>query len=967
MKLKITLLYALLSVSIASTAQQWVNRYNGQGDYSDRFTAVTTDALGNVFLAGSTVITGNNQDVLLLKLDANGNTVWRNVFNAPSSGVDAALAMTIDALGNIYVTGYAKFTASATDIVTIKYDAAGVIQWTANYGFTTDQYEQGNSIVVDNSGNVYVAGQSDPDSTTTVSDDYVILKYNSAGVQQWVQRTNGSGNGLDRPSKIVLDPTGNPVVTGRSDNLVNYDYLTVKYNAATGTPLWSVRYDRTRNDWATDLLINPTNGNIYVTGRSNNIDYDYVTVCYNASGTQQWATVYDNGIGDNRATNIGMDSAGNLYVTGQSDVGAATVNYDITTVKYNTTGLQQWARTYSGTALNNDIPSAMYVSPAGNVSIAGAVDTDATATVLNDYVTLRYNNAGTLQWSQLYSNSATSNDLPKGITEDASGNVIVAGYSETIPQKNAVSIKYNAAGVSQWTIVFNEVGDNSDKPNAMVMDASGNLFIAGYVVEYGTDRNLALQKIDVSGNTAWVRTINGTSVGSSDSGQAVAIDNAGFIYVAGYTHNKGTSSDFTIAKYNQAGTQVWVANYDYITETDRALAIAIDGSNNVYVTGRSDSNTSNLVSNDDILTIKYNSNGLLLWATRFNGTGNLIDTGRVIKVAASGNVYVGGRTSNGANYDYIVVKYNASGVQQWTNIYNSGGNDEGFFMEMDAAENIYITGNSDNASITNTDIVTIKINASGVQQWLSRYDGTAAGNDFADAIKLDVVGNVVVAGTADTDNSTSTANNDMCVIKYDTAGTQSWASTYDGNSNADDQAGDIAIDATNNIYLTGMTNGIANYDYAIVKFSPAGSRSNALIYNGENNGEDLPQSILLKDNFVYVTGSSIGVNTQGDFTTVKYDTSLLGVNQVSAANNALLLYPNPAKNFITIDLSNTRGINAAEVKIALTDMLGRTVLVSENQTQLQTELNLQGIKTGTYIVTVFEGNQKIGFQKILIH
>jgi hypothetical protein len=55
------------------------------------------------------------------------------------------------------------------------------------------------------------------------------------------------------------------------------------------------------------------------------------------------------------------------------------------------------------------------------------------------------------------------------------------------------------------------------------------------------------------------------------------------------------------------------------------------------------------------------------------------------------------------------------------------------------------------------------------------------------------------------------------------------------------------------------------------------------------------------------------------------------------------------------------------VKIVLTDMLGRTVLVSENQMQLQTELNLQGIKTGTYIVTVFEGNQKIGFQKILIN
>ena len=274
MKLKATFLLFLVISSLNMSAQVWTNRYNGQGDYSDRFTAVLTDANGNVYLAGSTVISGNNQDILVLKLDANGTTVWRNVYNAPSSGVDAALAMTMDAAGNIYITGYAKFTASATDIVTIKYNAAGVIQWTANYGFTTDQYEQGNSVVVDGSGNVYIAGQSDPDSTTTVSDDYVVIKYNANGVQQWVQRTNGTGNGIDRPSKIVLDPTGNPVVTGRSDNLLNYDYLTVKYNAATGAPLWSVRYDRTHNDWATDLIINPTTGNIYVTGRSRNVEYD---------------------------------------------------------------------------------------------------------------------------------------------------------------------------------------------------------------------------------------------------------------------------------------------------------------------------------------------------------------------------------------------------------------------------------------------------------------------------------------------------------------------------------------------------------------------------------------------------------------------------------------------------------------------------------------------------------------------
>ena len=967
MKLKTTFLFAIaLLTTITTSAQVWENRYNGQGDYSDRFTAVMTDASGNVYLAGSTVISGNNQDILLLKLDANGNTVWRNIYNAPASGVDAALAMTMDTSGNIYITGYAKFNSSATDIVTIKYNSLGVIQWSTNYGFTTDQYEQGNSIVVDNSGNVFVTGQSDPDSTTNASDDYVVLKYNASGVQQWVQRTNGTGNGIDRPSKIVLDPTGNPVVTGRSDNLVNYDYLTVKYNTTTGTPIWSVRYDRTRNDWATDLVINPANGNIYVTGRSRNIDFDYATVCYNASGVQQWATVYDNAIGDNRATNIGIDSAGNLYVTGQSDVGAIAVNYDITTIKYNSLGAQQWINTYSGSALNDDIPTAFYVSPTGSVFITGSVDTDSTANVVNDYVTLKYNTTGTIQWSQLYTASVSSNDIPKGIIEDALGNVIVTGSSEVIPQKNGVTIKYNSAGVSQWVNTFNEQGDNTDKPNAMVMDATGNIFIAGNVEEYGTDRNFALQKISSTGTTAWVRTINGTSVGSSDSAQAVAVDNLGNIYVAGYTHNKGSSSDYTIAKYDTNGNQLWVTSYDFNTETDRALSMVLDASNNIYLTGRSDSDASNVISNDDILTMKYNSNGVFLWATRYNGAGNLIDTGRVIRVAASGNVYVGGRTFNGTNYDYIVLKYNTTGAQQWVNAYNGGGNDEGFFMEIDATENVYITGNSDNAGLTNTDIVTIKINSAGATQWIKRYDGTAGGNDLADAIKLDTAGNIVVAGTVDTDTQSTTINNDIALLKYDTNGNLVWANTYNGTANGDDQAFDIATDTSNNIYLTGMVNGTANYDYATVKFTSAGLMSNVLTYNGTNNGEDIPQCILFKDNFIYVTGSSFGINAQADFTTLKYDPVTLGIDTIANYSGIIKVYPNPAKNYITIDASQLP-VDNKSLSVIISDMTGRVVYTSSNLASSVAEVYIQNLTTGTYILQVMNGSSKIDTKKIIIN
>jgi len=167
-------------------------------------------------------------------------------------------------------------------------------------------------------------------------------------------------------------------------------------------------------------------------------------------------------------------------------------------------------------------------------------------------------------------------------------------------------------------------------------------------------------------------------------------------------------------------------------------------------------------------------------------------------------------------------------------------------MEIDAFENVYITGNSDNTAATNTDIVTIKLNAAGVQQWIKRFDGIAGGNDIADAIKIDSQGNIIVAGTSDSDALSSTVNNDACLLKYDNNGNLVWSKRYNGTANSDDQSTDIAIDSLNNIYLTAMINGPLNYDYGTFMYNESGTISNVLSYNGTNNTEDIPQSVLFK-------------------------------------------------------------------------------------------------------------------------
>src|SRR4029077_7750140 len=110
-------------------------------------------------------------------------------------------------------------------------------------------------------------------------------------------------------------------------------------------------------------------------------------------------------------------------------------------------------------------------------------------------------------------------------------------------------------------------------------------------------------------------------------------------------------------KYNSDGQQQWVARYDGpVNYTDKATAIAVDASGNVYVTGASSSNAG--AGGLDYATIKYNSAGQQQWVARYNGPGNYIDQARAIAVDGSGNVYVTGESYGPTYSEYATIKYN---------------------------------------------------------------------------------------------------------------------------------------------------------------------------------------------------------------------------------------------------------------------------------------------------------------------
>lgn len=391
---------------------------------------------------------------------------WISTYNG-----GAAQAIAVDDLRNVYVTG------ASGGYVTVKYDSAGQQQWLARYSGPLSS-GQARAIAVDGSGNVYVTGESTGIGT---AEDYATIKYNSAGQQQWVARYNGPGNFTDVAYAIAVDASGNVYVTGQSDSGgqgSNYDYATIKYNA-DGQQQWVARYNGPGNDGdAAYAMAIDGSGNVYVTGVSvgSGTGADYATIKYDSSGQQQWVARYNGPAnGDDFAYAIAIDSSGNLHVTGSSR-GPGT-DFDYATVKYNSSGQQQWAERYTGPGGAFAEAKAIAVDGSGNVYVTGHSPGAGTG---DDYATIKYDSAGQQLWVARYNGPGNSGDEAHAIALDSSGNVYVTGqsYGEA-GDTDYATIKYDSTGQEEWVIRYDGPGNPYDFAFAMAVDESANVYVTG--------------------------------------------------------------------------------------------------------------------------------------------------------------------------------------------------------------------------------------------------------------------------------------------------------------------------------------------------------------------------------------------------------------------------------------------------------------------------------------------------------
>lgn len=396
---------------------------------------------------------------------------------------------------------------------------------------------------------------------------------------------------------------------------------------------------------------------------------------------------------------------------------------------------------------------------------------------------------------------------------DALGNVFLVGYTGSILNiasgghqvvlgggiSDAFLVKYSASGVRLWSTYYGGSGD--DYGNSCVVDATGNVYLAGSTT---STSNIAsgghqsvfggglfdgfLVKFAANGVRLW-----GTYYGGSgdDFANSCSTDISGNVYFAGKT-NSGTNitsggfqntfggmHDAFLIKFNGSGVRQWGTYYGG-TNNDYGFSCSNDATGNVYLAGSSDS-PSNIASGGyqlgqggsfDAFLVKFNSNGLRLWATYYGGPN--FEDGRCA-TDPFGNVYIAGTTNTPSNVasgghqnsfggadDAFLVKFNSNGLRLWATYYGGSGTDYGKSCVADNWGNIYLIGitsstaNIGSAGYQNnlggfSDAFFAKFDNNGLRLWGTYYGGTNF--DEGNNCSIDFLGNIYLAGSSNSSSN----------------------------------------------------------------------------------------------------------------------------------------------------------------------------------------------------------------------
>ena len=718
---------------------------------------------------------------------------------------------------------------------------------------------------------------------------------------------------------VAIQDDGKIVVAGQAGNGSNWDFAVVRYTA-DGELDTSFSTDGKAavhfegNEYARAVAIQ-SDGKIVlagwaeISGQNNN----FALARFNADGTPDTSFSTDGKLHTRfgssntaiqEATAVAIQSDGKIVVAGNGGNGT---NRDFLVARYTTAGALDtsfgadndssgapdgWRLTPVGS--DNDRAYGVAVDGSGNIVLAG--ETDASGGP--DVAVVRYTSTGALDTSfdsdgKVTTAIGSAGDRGRAVRIDANGKIVVGGYSYNGSDQDFAVVRYDTDG-SLDTDFHSDgkataaVGTGNDEAHAMVLDADGNILLAGHSV-VGSHPDIALAAFTAGGEPAAIldRGITTTAIGSgADEANAVAVDADGKIVLAGYSF--GTNADFALVRYNEDGSLDTGFDSDGRVTTaigsgaDEAEAVAVQPDGKIVAAGYRAAS-----GNDDFAVVRYNADGSL--DTGF-GTGGKVTTAvgsgasraQAIAVQSDGKIVAAGY----GNDDFAVVRYNADGTLD-TGFGTSGvvttaigsGADRAHAMAVQSDGKIVLAGYSHNGS--DEDFAVVRYNADGTLDTGFDSDGkvtTAIGSgiDIGRSVAIQSDGKIVVAGHS---NNGSIA--DFALVRYNADGSLDTGFGTGGKvttatrSGANDLAYSVAVQADGKIVLAGFSDNGSSWDLAVARYNSDGSLDTGFGSDGVGttpiSGEDRAYAAAIQpdDNKIVLAGYSFKGSTN-DFAVARY-------------------------------------------------------------------------------------------------
>ncbi len=970
--LKATIALCLLPLSVMaqldSTSVVWMNHY-GSGllvGGNNHALNMTTDGIGNVIVTGYCEGSNTGPDFTTVKYDADGNELWTTIYDGPAGDMDWGEFIEVDDEGNVYVSGSSIGSSGYLEFATIKYSSEGAEIWSTRYGDLVEGHDLVCALALDESGHVYVGGNSWGGNT---EDDYLTIKYNPDGSVAWTARyisPIGDPMLIDNLFDLVVDAAGHVIVTGHT-----YEGITTVKYAPDGREEWVATHSELADETGQprEIALDLT-GNIYIAGGWGSMETaeDFLTLKYSPVGEEIWAVHYPQpGINTEEACALAVDSDGSIFVTGFCTNEGTEADY--LTVKYDSDGNVIWSTTYNGPLNGGDWARDLTLDQDGNVYVIGL---SYGPNYTYDFTTVKYDSNGSEVWAVQYDGPGNDDDRIRAVAVDPSGSILISGTSWAGENGTHYStVKYTPDGNETWITHFGN-SENNDQAVAMAVDENMNLYLTGSSGCNTSDRQFTTVKYNTDGSEAWATRYQGVGDGA-DGAAALAVDASGNVYVSGSAYTSGGNTDYTTIKLDPDGNEIWVAAYNGLgNDDDHPVDLLVDPDGSIFVTG------SSWAWGFDYVTIKYDPNGNEEWVARFNRPSSVYDdTVADMVMDPAGNIYVTG-SSQGleTEADFATVKYWPDGSMDWVAYYNGETNldDNARAIAVDESGNIYVTGTSLVCCPQwgcDTEIVTIKYTSDGSTDWIAPYSGQVGADDLPEALMVNDEGDIYLAALS---------SGDCVIIKYDPGGSVIWeARNLDYTFNPEIPLS-MTLDNSGCVYVTGAK--ISHYndsygpmnDIIAIKYSADGSESWAVGWGVEDQDDwvcgvavDVEGSVYLAGTTRYELNPQWGIPTGQVFTGLKFQQPADPVSVEDRPGpvdwRLVQNFPNPfnPSTIIRYDLPST-----SDVTLAVYDITGRTIatLTETRQPAGVYEIQWDGmdsqgrqVATGVYFARLTAGRQ----------